>query len=889
MATRLQVRKSWDTGMLNVHGEWPLIGRDAELDDVRDALLDSRCGGVIITGQSGVGKTALAQRIARELEESFDLVYVRGSALASKMPYGALSFILTDLDDAIVDNPLMLLRGLQDLYEHRADGRQTLILADNIEELDASSSMALTHLVRVGALKLIAICQSVDASPEEFGDLWKDGLLRRIDIAPLDLTSTGRLLSVALDAPVSRAVAAGMWQVTGGNPLFLQALTREQVDSGEMLERDGVWVAKPLSAPKTRRSMTDWIMVRLRRLRAEEREALELISVVGVAPLDLLLRFVPSSTIDSLQRRKAIQVEQGNVPLVRIANGLVSEVVRTQVPLGRGRELMRALATEAGRYNMPAIARMTYASWCIDSGAEIDVECLIDAARLANRLREGAAALRFIHAIPNHSGVPQAVIEEAHALGVDGDTAGGLLILDQFLKTHAAPLLQDWVEVGLLQCRLLMRHPARYAEAEPLLDEIRRRLTVESGSADVGWLTRLTDMLAAELAVHNGRYVELMEEYGDYLHDHATEQQNHGLLGWVAEALAMTGRQDDAVRLASSVLSRLADSGSDVLLQEAAVARLFKLMVLSGRWKECIEMAASPAHHGRESAYDGSASEFAEGCLLAYAGRGTEALDKLLPALSQMRVRDRQHTLPVAEATTAYAYALVGEARASQEHLAQAGHRPERLSWHTARAADYFATLATIATKAPIEVAERMLELADEDRAMGNHGHELLFLCQSVQLGLESVADRLVSSALASQGPFAEVCALYGKGVASKDINQLLLAAQKASDLGNYRLAADAARLAAELAQDGGEKVAVMEAEKVLRDVGAPGVTGRRGALDSLTDRERSIAVLVAQGRTNRDIAQVMCVSVRTIEGHVYRLYSKLGVSSRSQLALLLE
>ncbi|MFJ6280554.1 helix-turn-helix transcriptional regulator [Arthrobacter subterraneus] len=875
--------------MLNVHGEWPLVGRDPELVEARDALLDSAGRGVIITGQSGVGKTALAQRIAREVDDSFELVYVRGSAIASKMPYGALSFVLSDLDDAIVGNPLMLLRGLQELYARREDGRQTLILADNLEDLDSSSAMALAHLVRMGAVKLIAICQSIDASPEEFCDLWKDGALRRIDLGPLNIAATTRLLSAALDAPVSRAAAASMWQITGGNPLFLQALTREQVDSGEMLERDGVWVAKPLSVPKTRRSMTDWIMVRLRRMPAAEREALELISVMSVAPLDLLLRFVPSSALDALQERKSIDVECGDSPNVRVANGLVSEVVRAQVPLGRGRELMRAIAAETRGSSMPAITRMSYAAWCVEIGAEIDAETLIDAARLANRLREAESALRLIHAIPNYSAIPQAVIEEAHALGVDGDTTGGLLVLEQFLKTHAAPQLHDWVELGLLQCRLLMRNPARYGEAEPLLAGIRRRLSVETGAPDVESLINQTDMLAAELAVHNGRYAELLEEYSDFLVDRSSELQNHGLLGWVAEALAMTGRQDDGVRLASSVLSRLVDSGGDTLLQEAAMARIFKLMVLSGRWNECIEMAASPARHGRESAYDGSASEFAEGCLLAYAGRGTEALDKLLPALSQIRVRDRQQTLAIAEATTAYAYALVGEARAAQEHLGRTAHRHNRMSWHNARVTEYFATLATLATKAPIEVAERLLELADEDHALGNIGHELLFLCQAVQLGLESAADRLFSSALASQGPFAEVCALYGKGIASKDTHQLLLASQKALELGNHRLAADAARLAAQLAQESGEQVAVTEADRVLRGVGAPGVTGRRGALQSLTDRERSIAVLAAQGRTNRDIAQVMCVSVRTIEGHIYRLYSKLGVSSRSQLALLLE
>ncbi|GAB3538226.1 LuxR family transcriptional regulator [Arthrobacter tecti] len=875
--------------MLNVHGEWPLVGRDGELKDVRDALLDVGCNGVIISGQSGVGKTVLAQRTARGLDDSFELVYVRGSALAAKMPYGALSFVLSDLDDAIVDNPLMLLRGLQELYERREDGRQTLILADNLEDLDPSSSMAISHLVRVGAVKLIAICQSIDASPEEFCDLWKDGALRRVDVGPLGLASTTRLLSAALDAPVSRSVAASMWHTTGGNPLFLQALTREQVDSGEMLERDGVWVTKPSAAPKTRRSVSDWIMVRLRRLSPEEREVLELVSVVSVIPHELLLRFVSSGPVDALQQKKILQLEHGDLPLVRVANGLVSEVVRAQVPLGRGRELLHALAAESRHWDMPALARMTYASWCLDCGADIDDESLIDAAGLANRHFEGTLALRFVHAVPGHASMARAVIEKARALGIDGDIAGGLRTLEQFLGSGAAHSVEEWIDVRSLQCRLLVRSPVRYLEAEPTFEDIRLRLSIEAAAAaDMADAVQKVDVLAAELAVYNGRYAEIIEEHTD-LHDFHADQHDSELLGWLAEALAMTGRQDDALRLASSVLSRLLDTTKDPLLHEQAMARVFKLLVLSGRWQECLGMLTSQDQPVKDSAYDGSASEFAEGCLLAYSGRGTEALDKLLPALSQLRTRDRHQILPLAEAATAYAYALVGEVRATQEHLLRARHQPERLPWHAARAVDYFSALASTATDSPVEVAQRMLKLADEDRAIGNHGHELMFLCQSMQLGLEDVADRVVSSALAVQGPFAEVCALYGKGIASKDVHQLLQAAQKASEIGNYRLGSDAARLAARLAEEQGDHVTVTEAEKVLRNVGAPGVAGRRRALDSLTERERSIAVLVAQGRSNRDIAQVMCVSVRTIEGHVYRLYSKLGVSSRSQLALLLE
>jgi DNA-binding NarL/FixJ family response regulator len=53
------------------------------------------------------------------------------------------------------------------------------------------------------------------------------------------------------------------------------------------------------------------------------------------------------------------------------------------------------------------------------------------------------------------------------------------------------------------------------------------------------------------------------------------------------------------------------------------------------------------------------------------------------------------------------------------------------------------------------------------------------------------------------------------------------------------------------------------------------------------TQREREIAVLVAQGLTNRQIANTVSLSVRTVEGHVYRASCKVGVGGRSELAHL--
>jgi non-specific serine/threonine protein kinase len=52
-----------------------------------------------------------------------------------------------------------------------------------------------------------------------------------------------------------------------------------------------------------------------------------------------------------------------------------------------------------------------------------------------------------------------------------------------------------------------------------------------------------------------------------------------------------------------------------------------------------------------------------------------------------------------------------------------------------------------------------------------------------------------------------------------------------------------------------------------------------------ITAREREVAALVAQGLTNRAIADVLVISERTAEGHVEQIRNKLGFHSRAQIA----
>jgi DNA-binding CsgD family transcriptional regulator len=73
-------------------------------------------------------------------------------------------------------------------------------------------------------------------------------------------------------------------------------------------------------------------------------------------------------------------------------------------------------------------------------------------------------------------------------------------------------------------------------------------------------------------------------------------------------------------------------------------------------------------------------------------------------------------------------------------------------------------------------------------------------------------------------------------------------------------------------------------AEEELRATGARPRRLVLSGLDSLTASERRVARLVADGRTNREVAQSLFVSARTVEGHLTSVYRKLEVSSRNEL-----
>ncbi|MEU7876603.1 helix-turn-helix transcriptional regulator [Microbispora bryophytorum] len=149
--------------------------------------------------------------------------------------------------------------------------------------------------------------------------------------------------------------------------------------------------------------------------------------------------------------------------------------------------------------------------------------------------------------------------------------------------------------------------------------------------------------------------------------------------------------------------------------------------------------------------------------------------------------------------------------------------------------------------------------------------------------------------ALAAAGPgLADAAAFFARArEAYAALPQPYAAARSAEGEARSRLALGdgaAAVVYREAAESYGRLGATHDAarcRRVLRDIGVDVPLprgGRRGA-GALSQREREVARLVALGRTNREIADVLFLSTRTVETHVATVLRKLGVRSRTQIA----
>jgi DNA-binding NarL/FixJ family response regulator len=193
------------------------------------------------------------------------------------------------------------------------------------------------------------------------------------------------------------------------------------------------------------------------------------------------------------------------------------------------------------------------------------------------------------------------------------------------------------------------------------------------------------------------------------------------------------------------------------------------------------------------------------------------------------------------------------------------------------------------------EAREITLRAAEFARQHEQAAREVLCLQMAVQFGDATGADRLTELATQVQGPRAPVAARYARALANDDTATLDAVSGEFDAMGDRLAAADAAAQAATSHRRGGRRGSALtssaRARLLAKDCGgavSPALAAARVPLP-FTRREHEIAKLLSHGLSNRDIAEAMSLSVRTVDWHIYQASAKAGVSSRSELATLVQ
>ena len=339
--------------------------------DVVAALTSGTGCGAVIVGEHGAGKSFIAQRALEQLGDDFLVVQVRGSSISSKLPYGALSVLLNELDSSHLEHPLMVLRGLTQLLHTRAQGRTVVLFVDNAHDLDELSTMMVAQLCAGGHVLLLAACVDLPNLGSDIMGLWKDDLLRRVDLGPFDFSETADSLAQEYGGHFSHTAARALWNASGGNALFLHSLAREQIKLGVIVRHEDSWVLgdRPVALAG---EIRDVLKARLNRLSPGQRDVFELLSLAGALPLQTLMHVSKAQDIDTLQERALIRVSHEHPPMVSITNPVTAGIVASVVPPGRSAELRRRLGAVLQDLDLDEYTGSTAVAWALDCGEEVD-------------------------------------------------------------------------------------------------------------------------------------------------------------------------------------------------------------------------------------------------------------------------------------------------------------------------------------------------------------------------------------------------------------------------------------------------------------------------------------------------------------------------------------
>jgi DNA-binding CsgD family transcriptional regulator/tetratricopeptide (TPR) repeat protein len=860
----------------------PLTGRDSEFASIHRALSGvGKYSGAVIIGAAGVGKTRLAREVLARAEASGERTYwIVGTQSARQLPLGAFT---ASISETITD-PVSEVRRVINSFATQQCQRRVLIGIDDAHLLDALSAHVVHQLAQARGTRLLVTVRTGGEEPDAITALWKDDLLARLDLEPLSASDSHRMIETTLGGAVDSRSAKRFWKLTGGNALFLRQLLKDQIAARAIRQVAGVWMWDERVAVSD--SIAALVGRQLSRLTPDVALVVDTLSQYEPLPVDLLCDLVHRRDLEAAEQANVVTVERSGSKLIaRLAHPLFGELRRaaaSEMYLSRIRgKLAQRLAKEPDADVHATVRRALLA---LESDLPPDPHLFLEAARFAMTLLDLDLSDRFATAAAD-AGASEAV-ERLRAISLAGRGHGDQAEVILAGIGRDDPDGHHWATVRAAN---LIWNLGRPRQASAILDGLASMPESVAEQAERVAIESCVDAVMArcETAGEKARAALSSPTLPDF----------HAMLASIALTIAQgaLGRIDDITDVVTEAIDRAITSFQASPMRFWYGGVYARACRLSGRIDECVRSAKQLSESARDIpglAYANLA--FLQGHAELARGEIPAAVKLLHEALAGAEKHSVTTGLrPASCFALAEAHAKLGQPDAAQDAINEAQQcvPADYLFMQTGLAV---ASGWALATGGYLTDAISKVRAAGEDARKRNQPtHELACLQVAAQWGDTSGATRAGELANELPLPLANAVARHTESLLADDGEGLLAAAADYRALGDRAAAADvAAQAAVAFSRNQQRKRSLYAAsltQQLATDCGGLCTPALRNPIGQpLTDRQREIIELVAAGLSNKEIADRLVTSVRTVEGHVYRAYQRVGAGSREELVEML-
>jgi DNA-binding NarL/FixJ family response regulator len=862
--------------------EWPLVGRSEELAVIADAARASgdRARGIVLSGNAGVGKT----RVAREAVHACGprtarRQWIVGTVSGRTIPLGAFASVASDFGP----DPLRRVREVIDgLVGDKVIG-EVILGVDDAHLLDELSAFTVHQLVTRRLATVILTIRSGEIPPDAVTAIWKDQHLQRLELQPLSLAEVTRIVEHVLDGPVHSASAQRLWQYTQGNALYLRHLLDNEVKAQRIKQHSGVWLWT--GQPKLSPTLKDLLQARMADVTATVCDVLAALAVAEPLESDVLESIADADALAEAETLGLVTIDSDVQPAtVRLTHPLLGEVVRTDsMRLRRLRGRLATALAERGSTDPRDVVR--HAVLAIGSDHRPSPQHLLAAAGSAMQLGDLRLAEHLAERAVAAGGGPECKLLHAMAMTWQEQGAAAETMLAELASQACGPVR---TQIAVLRAFNFTAVLGQVASAEAQLGLL---------PADDPAVAMLDAALRALIELVRGNAQAAVAAAAATYADCRTRDLAYMLTIWVqVAALGDLGKVDEIEPLAATGYAVASESAeASHLRQPLALLQAYGYR-FAGNLADADAVIARVRLDTIDVPFEDSWHSLLVGMSTMSRGVLDDAQRSLREAIAYLGAGDSGRMVKsFARSWLATVTAMAGRATDARREL-------EAIVWWAQDPAacmtdgeksmvEAWVCAAEGATSQAISIT---LNAAAKERERGRPAWEVVLLQTATQFGDPTTATRLAELTGLVQGPRASAAAAHAAALAATNGDALLDASRQYEAFGDRIAAADAAAHAVIAYQRTELRGAAMNASAIARRLAAECQGAQTPALRAastvqpFTDRQREIISLAACGHSNKDIADQLTMSVRSVEGHLFRASQRVGANNREQLIAML-